>query len=344
MEHYSESTSTAFFLSTTIEYAQLQVGTITPFLTLPFKRYGFLLSECWIKRVWRFLSDCKFKLSLYNQTIPIKRRERDDDIMTTFISHAITSKPDLISLNRVRYFYGLILLLDISSLCGKHIILDSADNYTPNNYQWKEERPTSKDFSLWYSSLKAIFSPTYTWMTDLGKWTSSDYLPFKWHWDSSSNKIFRKDKTEWTMFVFDPITSIYSSLSNSSQIPLYSHYCEITKQTQGTLRLRNHITHSQFFSIPKSVSTNMMTRNTQWVLQHCEFYKDANQIVQFFISGNARVVADVSFSPHLTVAVGSAYWRAESTDDQVLFTGACRTTGSSSNPYRAELTGLYADS
>ena len=44
MEHYGESTSTSSFLATTIEYAQLQVGTITPFLTLPFKRYGFLLS------------------------------------------------------------------------------------------------------------------------------------------------------------------------------------------------------------------------------------------------------------------------------------------------------------
>ena len=53
------------------------------------------------------------------------------------------------------------------------------------------------------------------------------------------------------------------------------------------------------------------------------------------------MVADGSFFPHVTVAVGSAYWRAESTDGQVIFTGACRTTGSSSNPYRAELTGLY---
>ena len=43
----------------------------------------------------------------------------------------------------------------------------------------------------------------------------------------------------------------------------------------------------------------------------------------------------------MTVALGSAYWKAESTDGQVLFTGVCRTTGSSSNLYRAELTGLY---
>ena len=128
MEHYSESTSTEFFLATTIEYAQQQVGTITPFLTLPFKIYGFLLSECWIKGVWRFLSDCKFKLSLHNQIIPTKLRERDKDIMSTFISHGITSKLDLISLNRVRCFYGVIILLDISSLCGKQIILDFADN------------------------------------------------------------------------------------------------------------------------------------------------------------------------------------------------------------------------
>ena len=143
-------------------------------------------------------------------------------------------------------------------------------------------------------------------MTDLGKLTSSDYLPFKWHCDLSLNKIFRKDKTEWTTFVFDPSTSIYSSLSTSSQVTLYSHYCEITKQTQGTIRLRKHITHSQIIAIPKSASTDIMTCNTQWVLQKCDFYKDAHQIVQLLISWKARVVTDGSFSPHVTVVVGYA--------------------------------------
>ena len=59
--------------------------------------------------------------------------------MLTLISHGIASELDSISLNRVRCFYSVILLLEISSLCGKQIILDFADNYTPNNYHWQEE-------------------------------------------------------------------------------------------------------------------------------------------------------------------------------------------------------------
>ena len=105
--------------------------------------------------------------------------------------------------------------------------------------------------------------------------------------------------------------------------------------------IKKKMDHSLIQAIPQPVSTNMMTRNTQWFLQHCDFYKNADQIVQCFILGQATVVAYGSFSPHVTLALGSSYWRAELTDGQVLFTGVCKPTGSRSNPYRAELTGLY---
>ena len=78
-----------------------------------------------------------------------------------------------------------------------------------------------------------------------------------------------------------------------------------------------------------------MTKNNSWILKHFTVYKDSDQIMQLFITGRARVVTDGSFFPKITTAIGSAYWRAETIDGQVLFIGSCRTTGSTSNVYRS---------
>jgi len=44
-------------LQASVEQAQLEVGSLTPFYQLPFQQYGFLLTDCWLKSLWRFLSE-----------------------------------------------------------------------------------------------------------------------------------------------------------------------------------------------------------------------------------------------------------------------------------------------
>ena len=43
--------------------------------------------------------------------------------MNMFLTHGITSVPDILILNRVRFFHGVILLSDISSLCANILYL-----------------------------------------------------------------------------------------------------------------------------------------------------------------------------------------------------------------------------
>ncbi len=51
-------------LHTSIEQVQLEVGSLTPFYQLPFQQYGFLLTNCWLKSVWSFLSSAQLCLQL----------------------------------------------------------------------------------------------------------------------------------------------------------------------------------------------------------------------------------------------------------------------------------------
>ena len=215
--------------------------------------------------------------------------------MTTFITHDSISKSDLLSLNRVRYFYGFIILSDITSICDKYIISDFKTNYFPNKHLWHKEKPTNRDYKIWNSAWKSISSTTYTWSIPLGKWKSLDHLPFRWLWNSNTNQIFKNDKSQWTTFTFDPSEDIYTIQSSSDNISEYSHYCEVTIITQSTLKLRKHINSSQIVSIPNNVKNTSMTKNNNWILKHCTFYKESDQITQLFTTGRARVVTDGSF-------------------------------------------------
>jgi len=49
-------------LQISVEQAQLEVGSLTPFYQLPFQQYGFLLTNCWLKSVWSFLSSAQLCL------------------------------------------------------------------------------------------------------------------------------------------------------------------------------------------------------------------------------------------------------------------------------------------
>ena len=114
-------------------------------------------------------------MSFHSQNLPKARRERDNDIMTTFITHDSTSKSDLLCLNRLRSFYGVILLSDITSICVKYIISDFETNYSPNENLWQKEKTTKRDYKIWNLAIKSISSTTYTWKIPLGKWKSLDH-------------------------------------------------------------------------------------------------------------------------------------------------------------------------
>ena len=53
-----------------LELAQLEVGIGTPFLEADFEIYGCLLTDCWLKCLWRFISKHDIVLRNPKQTLP----------------------------------------------------------------------------------------------------------------------------------------------------------------------------------------------------------------------------------------------------------------------------------
>jgi hypothetical protein len=79
LTHGAVPTHTGTFLNTTLEQAQLEVGIGTPLLEADYKKFGFLLTNCWLKVLWKRLweHDIILRQPEAEQSLPKLQREGD---------------------------------------------------------------------------------------------------------------------------------------------------------------------------------------------------------------------------------------------------------------------------
>jgi hypothetical protein len=70
LTHGAIDTPTGALLRASLEQAQLEIGIGSSFLLEPFETYGFLLTDCFWKTIWAFISAHSISLSLPDQVLP----------------------------------------------------------------------------------------------------------------------------------------------------------------------------------------------------------------------------------------------------------------------------------
>jgi hypothetical protein len=69
------------FLCLSLELAQIEVGISSSIFNADFAIFGKLLTDCWIKSLWEFISTYNIVLRNPNRSLPSRQRSRDDFIM-----------------------------------------------------------------------------------------------------------------------------------------------------------------------------------------------------------------------------------------------------------------------
>jgi len=100
LTHGAIDTPTGILLKAILEQAQLQVGSHEPFLNLPFKTHGALLTPCFWKGVWEFICEHDIWLQWAGQAIPLAQCEDDRFIMEELMDAGVKGV-ELISCNWV---------------------------------------------------------------------------------------------------------------------------------------------------------------------------------------------------------------------------------------------------
>lgn len=68
--HLQKQDTTMPILQVALGAIQQQLGVSTPTLEADYNKYHFLTESCWVKHIWRFLSEINGKLVLDHQWIP----------------------------------------------------------------------------------------------------------------------------------------------------------------------------------------------------------------------------------------------------------------------------------
>jgi len=126
-------------LQTSVEHAQLEVGSLTPFYQLPFQQYGFLLTDCWLKSLWRFLSDAGLHLQASGGSGLHLQWEHNTFLMDSLVFLAAFTPATLQALNCCHLYMHFLSLADISMGTGGQL--------HPPLYTWFSPQPPSPPFT-----------------------------------------------------------------------------------------------------------------------------------------------------------------------------------------------------
>jgi len=178
-----------------VEQAQLEVGSLTPFYQLPFQQYGFLLTNCWLKSLWHFLSHAGLHLQASGGSGLSLQWEHDTFLMDALVSLAAYTPAILQSLNCCRLYMHCLSLADISTGAGDHLhppLYTRFSPQPPSPFFWPVEHPSAADWTSWHSILPQVFcSFGQCLLTPLGDWLHPLYHTGSFmRYDPTSNVIY----------------------------------------------------------------------------------------------------------------------------------------------------------
>ena len=99
----------------------LEIGSFTPFFSIPFKSHECLSTPTWLTVLWEFISDHDITLSNATNINLSPFRRNDRALMDIFFQDHSLSSAILVSINRVRCYLEVFSLADIATGDGTRL-------------------------------------------------------------------------------------------------------------------------------------------------------------------------------------------------------------------------------
>ena len=354
-------------LSLGLENIQLRIGLQDLVLNSSYKEYSFMCPDCWIKTVWKFMSERSLTIQGWKNT-RTTRRENDAFLIQQFIQHRVPQE-DIITLNECRIYLQVETLSDITDGNGLRIAecyyKGRKDPYRTTGVIWPYiRRPNVNKWLIWSKWLDEIFCRSASrklLRKTLGPWKHISIRQWKWFYDetcdtlylvinnntakrytqSSSNRSSRGGKIWYQCRnviilendMLQQILSLHPAVtcnSRGNRVQL-DGWSRITKQ-QKTPENTSLISRLKKYNVP------------QWMYARHNFGDfGVHQDVCNFVQSGLRVVTDAS----LNNVKGTACVIIESVDqkDNLTFVTKVPANISGIHPndsYRSELFGILA--
>ena len=151
------------------EKVQTEIGMGTPFVKLPFEKFGTFTNQKLLKIMWKNLGSLEKELLWRDlPSLPLQR-EGDTYIMADFSSLYDMYKRTISRLKQVRLSMKIYAMSDLTTGNSLSIQQDMVVVCTPgteeqNQYEWPQEQSTADDRRIWAERLQEITSANFCLM------------------------------------------------------------------------------------------------------------------------------------------------------------------------------------
>ena len=197
-------TVTGRLLQISLESAQLEIGIGRSIFSLNYEDYHFLLTDCWIKHLWKFTYYNDIRIRDHHSELPSLQRENNLYLMEIFVNEGY-SKIKLKNINRCRQYLQVIMLSDVMNGYGDGFTttyMCHKDDFRVSQFKWpRQPRPNTSSIKDWKSALQNSFGmrngiTQYT----LGKWLHNDFNPWSWFFHEVTETLYQRDGEIWRLW------------------------------------------------------------------------------------------------------------------------------------------------
>jgi len=71
LEHANTNSTESVLMHTSLELLHLELGISTNLFSLPYKKWAFLASDCWLKSLWHSVDMAQICLTPLSPTVPL---------------------------------------------------------------------------------------------------------------------------------------------------------------------------------------------------------------------------------------------------------------------------------
>lgn len=295
---------TGKFLQTSIEHHILELGSFTPFFSIPYKTHHFLATPTWLTVLWEFISTHDIILSNTTNVRLSPLRSHDRTIMDIFFQDHSLPPNILVSINRVRCYLEVFSLANITTGDGNRIrscYLQGNRGDTHSNWDWHEEKLSVRDFNRWRNSMSLLLDETKRLHRPLGKWLAQPHHFWRWYYDMPNDTIYEHSDNTWKAYHrgrsatrTNPIYLLRETTSTDSKLMALTSVLVISEgmvMFEGT-------DYTDITTIPPTIAVSC---DSFWILENSNTMK--KYIVPWVTNelrlGTLIAVCDGSYKPNL---------------------------------------------
>ena len=357
---------TGFLLRSSVEYLQLELGSLGSPFAVSFDTWAHCAVDTWCTSLWRFVSSYAISLPAITEPFPLLRIG-DRPIMESFWRVGYRSPRILRDLNACRLALRALTLADIVTTDGRHVRRDAWEGSAPcSRRRWIDSWPRSPplnvlNWTLWRDALQTTFGvhPQFRSVAStLGSWTVPPTLLHTAFYCPRSTRLYLPvtDDT-WRLHTAIPVRRGRPRFAPSAQIVSWATMALIPSLCPAdvygpasSLRLLTHDSYpyafSHFFKFPRCLPSFSWDHHSLRPFSQVWFDPpDASTIVHLLraiMEGSLATFSDGSAQHHRE---GSCAWGLAFADSSLAdLSGGFRIPGppSAQCSFRSELGGLLA--